>query len=154
MPAELRRNVQFIVVGVEPIEQRAGLTELIGELGIVENCTVFGYAPEEDIAPLLSGAEALAFCSLYEGFGLPILDAFRCETAVLTSNVSSMPEVAGEAAVYCDPSDSGSIATGMARLLRDADLRDLLVRRGRERVKQFTWEDTAKSIIRIFEKCL
>ncbi|MCZ6653728.1 MAG: glycosyltransferase family 1 protein, partial [Planctomycetota bacterium] len=73
---------------------------------------------------------------------------------VLTSKVSSMPEVAGEAAVYCDPSDCGSIAEGMTRLLRDADLRDLLVRRGRERVQQFTWEGTAETICRIFEKCL
>ncbi len=154
LPADLRREVQFVLVGVEPIEQRAGLAELVGELGIAQNCAVFGFAPEEDIAPLLSGAEALAFCSLYEGFGLPILDAFRCETAVLTSNVSSMPEVAGEAAVYCDPGDCSSIAEGMTRLLRDADLRDLLVRRGRERVQQFTWEGTAETICRIFEKCL
>ncbi|MCZ6654630.1 MAG: glycosyltransferase family 1 protein, partial [Planctomycetota bacterium] len=128
LPAEVRRAVQFVLIGVEPIAQRGGLTELIGELKIAGNCAVFGFAPEEDIAPLLSGADALAFCSLYEGFGLPILDAFRCETAVLTSKVSSMPEVAGEAAVYCDPSDCGSIAEGMTRLLRDADLRDLLVR--------------------------
>ncbi len=154
LPAELRCEVRFVFVGVEPIEQRAGLTELIGELGIVESCAVFGFVPEGDIAPLLSGADALAFCSLYEGFGLPILDAFRCETAVLTSNVSSMPEVAGEAAVYCDPGDCRSIAEGMTRLLRDADLRDLLVRRGRERVQQFTWEGTAETICRIFEKCL
>ena len=154
LPAELRGDVQFVLVGVEPIEQRAELTELIGELGIADNCAVFGFAPEEDIAPLLSGAEALAFCSLYEGFGLPILDAFRCETAVLTSNVSSMPEVAGEAAVYCDPGDCSSIADGMTRLLRDRELRDLLVERGRKRVRQFTWEGTAETICGIFEKCL
>ncbi len=154
VPAELRREVQFVLVGVEPIEQRAALTELIGELGIDQDCAVFGFAPEEDIAPLLSGADALAFCSLYEGFGLPILDAFRCETAVLTSNVSSMPEVAGDAAVYCDPSDCDSIAEGMTRLLGDADLRDLLVRRGRERAQRFTWESTAESICRIFDRCL
>ena len=154
MPAELRCEVQFVLVGVEPIKQRAELTKLIGELGIAENCAVFGFAPEEDIAPLLSGADALAFCSLYEGFGLPILDAFRCETAVLTSNVSSMPEVAGEAVVYCDPGDCSSIAEGMTRLLRDADLRDLLVRRGRERVQRFTWEGPAETICRILEKRL
>ncbi|MCH8852177.1 MAG: glycosyltransferase family 4 protein [Planctomycetes bacterium] len=154
LPADLRREVRFVLVGVEPNEQRTALAELIGELRIAENCAVFGFAPEEDIAPLLSGAEALAFCSLYEGFGLPILDAFRCETAVLTSNVSSMPEVAGEAAVYCDPGDCSSIADGMTRLLRDRDLRDLLVERGRKRVRQFTWEGTAETICGIFEKCL
>jgi glycosyltransferase involved in cell wall biosynthesis len=154
VPAELRRDVQFILVGVEPAEQRASLNDLIRDQGIAGRCAVFGFVPEDHVAPLLSGAEALAFCSLYEGFGLPILDAFRCETAVLTSNVSSMPEVAGEAAVYCDPGDCRSIAEGMTRLLRDADLRDLLVKRGRERVPRYTWEGTAESICRIFEKCL
>ncbi len=150
----LRREVQFVLVGVEPAEQRGRLAKLIGDLGLAGRCEVFGFAPEQDIAPLLSGAEFLAFCSLYEGFGLPILDAFCCQTAVLTSRVSSMPEVAGEAAVYCDPANAESIAEGMTRILSDAALRERLVEQGQVRRKQFTWERTAQTICGIFEKCL
>ena len=142
------------MVGVEPSEQRAGLTALIRKLGISGQCAVFGFVPEEDVAPLLSGAEALAFCSLYEGFGLPILDAFRCETAVLTSNVSSMPEVAGDAAVYCDPASPEDMAEAMTEVLSDAKLREQMTQKGLARVRQFTWHRTAEAICRIFEKCL
>ncbi len=150
----VRLEVQFLVVGVEPQSQRDHLRELIDRLDLSGRCMVQGFVPQEDVSPLLSGAEALAFCSLYEGFGLPILDAFRCETPVLTSNVSSMPEVAGEAAVYCDPHDPADIAAGMSRILSDVALRDELVRGGTERVGEFTWMRSAEAICRTFEKCL
>lgn len=150
----LRRDVQFIVIGVEPADQRAWLMTLIEELGLLGRCMIFGFAPEEDVPALLSGAEALAFCSLYEGFGLPILDAFCCRTPVLTSGVSSMPEVAGDAAVYCNPNDPDSIANGMHRILSDEALRQSLIEKGPERAKQFTWPRTAEAICGVFEKCL
>ena len=151
---QLKRDVRFVLVGVEPSEQRSQLSRLIADLDLIDRCEVFGFAPEQDIAPLLSGADVLAFCSLYEGFGLPILDAFSCETAVLTSNVSSMPEVAGEAAVYCDPTCPERMAEAMTKILSDGKLREQLTQKGLARVGQFTWPRTAEAICQIFEKCL
>ncbi len=151
---DLRSQVQFVLIGVEPAEQRTRLSVLIDALGLAGQCDVFAFAAETDIAPLLSGADALAFCSLYEGFGLPILDAFRCGTAVLTSDVSSMPEVGGDAALYCDPACPESMAAGMTRILARRELREDLVERGRKRLERFTWEKTAQAICGTFEKCL
>ncbi|MCG3137218.1 MAG: D-inositol-3-phosphate glycosyltransferase [Phycisphaerae bacterium] len=154
VPESIRRDVQLLLIGVEPAEQRQQLEQLTENLGIAAQCRVQGFAPEEDIPALLSGAELLAFCSLYEGFGLPILDAFCCETPVLTSSLSSMPEVAGDAAEYCDPHQPASIAAGMMRLLTEPARRAELVKLGRERIKRYTWQRSAETVGRVFERCL
>jgi glycosyltransferase involved in cell wall biosynthesis len=103
-----------------------------------------GYVSEEDKVALLSGAAALVYPSLYEGFGLPVLEAMACRTPVLTSDVGALPEVAGEAALLVPPTDVEAIAVGMDRLLRDAPLRDRLVQAGAARVGAFRWEDAAR----------
>ncbi len=154
LPIDVRRSAMFLIVGVEQDTEQKRLQRLLQEVRIEDRCRIVGFVPEPDVAPLLSGAVGLAYCSLYEGFGLPILDAFRCETPVLTSNVSSMPETAGEAAIYCDPGDPQSIAEGMKRLLGDEKLRKELVRRGIERVRQYSWERTARDMADVFEKCV
>jgi len=154
LPESLSRAVQFVLIGVEPAGQRERLARLVQDQGLADRCLVFGFAPEKDVAPLLSGADLLAFCSLYEGFGLPILDAFRCGTAVLTAERSSMPEVAGAAAVYCDPSDPQSIAAGMNRMLSDDRLRAQLARSGLQRLQLFTWERTASQMCGVFQECI
>ncbi len=151
---ELRRRFAFVIIGVEPAARRAQLTALIEALGVADGCRLHGFVPEADVPALLCAAEVLAFCSLYEGFGLPILDAFRCETAVLTSRVSSMPEVAGDAAVYCDPSEPASIAAGLSRLLSEPQLGRECVRRGRERLQQYSWRRTAETMVDVFEECV
>jgi glycosyltransferase involved in cell wall biosynthesis len=104
-----------------------------------------GYVSEEDKVALLGGAEALVYPSLYEGFGLPVLEAMACGTPVVTSDVSSLPEVAGEAAVLVDPNDPGAIASGVGKLLTDSALRERLRRAGLERAARFSWEDTARA---------
>ena len=93
---------------------------------------------------LLTGATLLAYPSLYEGFGFPVLEAFAAGIPVLTSNVSSLPEVAGDAAVLVDPRDEDAIAAGLAQLLADDDLRALLSAAGLARAASFTWEATAQ----------
>jgi glycosyltransferase involved in cell wall biosynthesis len=105
---------------------------------------VTGYVPDRHKAVLLSGATAFVYPSLYEGFGLPVLEAMACGTPVLTSNVSAMPEVAGDAALLVDPYDVTAIAGGMTALIDDDDLRDRLRRSGLERARAFTWEETAR----------
>jgi glycosyltransferase involved in cell wall biosynthesis len=103
-----------------------------------------GYVSEPDKVALLSGAEAFLYPSLYEGFGLPVLEAMACGTPVVTSDVSSLPEVGGDAAVLVDPADPEAIAAGIDRVLSDRDLRERLQSAGLERAGQLTWEETAR----------
>ena len=103
-----------------------------------------GYVPEADKRALLAGAQVLAYPSLYEGFGFPVLEGFAAGVPVLTSNASSLPEVAGDAALLVDPHDPGQIADALARLLEDEGLREGLRRAGAERVHAFTWEASAR----------
>lgn len=104
-----------------------------------------GYVSDAQRDALLAGATLLAYPSLYEGFGFPVLEAFAAGVPVLTSNSSSLPEVAGDAALLIEPTDEEQIAAGLARLLDDAELRDRLRQAGRNRVSSFTWEACARS---------
>jgi glycosyltransferase involved in cell wall biosynthesis len=105
---------------------------------------ITGYVTEKEKVSLLGGSEALVYPSLYEGFGLPVLEAMACGAPVLTSNVSALPEVAGDAAMLVDPTDSAAIEDGMERLIRDDGLRARLRTAGRERALGFDWAATAR----------
>lgn len=121
---------------------------LVAELGLEGKVKLLGFVPDEDLPALYRGAIFFAYPSLYEGFGLPALEAMRMGTPVLTSKSSSLPEVCGEAALYCDPKDQDSIMTGMERLLADAALRQTLSEQGRARVMQFSYESFTRSILK------
>ncbi len=108
------------------------------------------YIKDDELSALYGGAVFLAFPSLLEGFGLPILEAMSVGCPVLTSNVSSMPEVGGEAALYVDPYEVDSIADGLVRLVGDSTLRAKLSTAGHERVKIFTWDKTARQMIEAY----
>ena len=151
--ADLRRDVQVILVGCEPQRYRDELTTDAERLGIVDHVRILDFVPLADLPALLRGSCGLLMPSRCEGFGLPILDAFACGVPVLTSDRSSMPEVAGEAAVYCDPDDSRSIGTGIEQLL-DPAAANRLVNAGKERLSQFTWENTAQAMCAVYEQCL
>ena len=110
--------------------------------------------PLEEVETLLACADGLVFASLYEGFGLPIVEAFACGTAVITSNNSSMPEVAGDAGLYVDPYRVESIAEAIARLCCESDLRQELVANGFERCKQFSWRKSAEKTLSVYNKLL
>lgn len=139
--SQYRKTWQLVVVGLDE-KTMLRTRRQVENLGITTNVNLNGFVPEEDIASLLSGAEILAFPSLSEGFGLPILDAFVAQTAVLTSDVTSLPEVAGDAAILVNPEDSVSIANGLSRLIKDRCLRNDLVQAGLRRVTQYTWHAT------------
>ena len=102
-----------------------------------------GYVTDEQKRGLLAGATTLAYPSLYEGFGFPVLEGFAAGVPVLTSTAASLPEVAGDAAISVEPDDVGAIEDGLARLFRDAELRERLVAAGRARLPMFTWEGSA-----------
>jgi glycosyltransferase involved in cell wall biosynthesis len=111
-----------------------------------------GYLHHQDRVALYTGAEALVFPSRYEGFGLPVLEAMSCGTPVLTSNVSALPEVAGDAAVLVDPLDESAIADAIRRILEDRTLRDRLRDAGRARAAAFTWEETARRTAEVLHR--
>ncbi len=115
------------------------------------NIRIAGQVPIEELPAFYSGAEALVYPSFYEGYGLPILESFACETPVVTSNLSSMPEVAGGAAVLVDPYDINSIADGIVRALRG---RKGLIEKGLNRVKQFSWEETANKTLAVYNEAI
>ncbi len=103
-----------------------------------------GYVAPEEKQALYRAASVFVYPSLYEGFGFPVLEAFQAETPVITSNRSSLPEVAGSAAYLVDPYDAQEIAAGMERLGHDEAMRKWFVKKGRERVKDFSWDMAAK----------
>ena len=119
---------------------------------ISEKIILTGFIEENDKAALLSGATAVLYPSLYEGFGFPVLEAQACGTAVLTAITSSLPEVAGEAALLVDPLDTTAITQGMQTLVYDEALRQKLVQRGLENVRQFSWKETAVQLLHTLEK--
>ena len=102
--------------------------------------------------PLMCGALAFVFPSIYEGFGMPPLEAMACGVPVLTTGEASLPEVTGDCAVICDAYSPKSIAEGLYRLCRDEKLRLELSRRGLERAKQFTWERSAEVLHKIYKE--
>ncbi len=135
-----------LVLAGKPGWHVAPLRRLMAREGLGERVRMPGYVPEEDLPALLSGAEVFAFPSLFEGFGFPVLEAQACGTPVLTSTASSLPEVAGDAALLVDPFDVGAIAAGLRALLDDADLRRRLVERGFANVQRFTWDRAARQV--------
>lgn len=111
-----------------------------------------GFVPDEDVPALYSAASLFVFPTLYEGFGIPVIEAQRCMTPVLTGNVSALPDTAGEGAAYADPYDTQSICEGMRAVLEDGEYAQRLVRLGLENAKRFSWDKSARLLREIIEK--
>jgi glycosyltransferase involved in cell wall biosynthesis len=120
--------------------------------GVDRQVIFAGFVPDEHLFPLYAGAEALVFPSRYEGFGLPPLEAFACGTPVIASNASSIPEVLGDAAVLLDPLDAEGFAEAIRRVRSDPETRRALVARGHERLKLYSWTETARKTVDIFRR--
>ena len=110
-----------------------------------------GYVPDEDMPALYSAADLFVFPSLYEGFGIPVLEAQACGTPVLTSNGSALPEVGGEGAVFVDSYDIDDISGGMLRVLQSPRLAASLREKGLQNVQRFSWEASARRLDEIVE---
>lgn len=128
--------------------RRGELSRVLRDESALERIHLTGFVEDEDLPALLTMADLLAYPALYEGFGLPVLEAMACGTPVLTSSVSSLPEAAGGAAVLVDPRSTGALAEGLLKLASDRNLRADLSRRGLERVGRLSWEDTADAVLR------
>ncbi|NEU10236.1 glycosyltransferase family 4 protein [Flavihumibacter sp. R14] len=123
------------------------IDNLIAELGLTQEVVLCGFVPDAELPMLYRQACLVAFPSLHEGFGLPIIEGFASEVPVLTSNVCSMPEIAGNAALIADPYNTTDIAEKLEQLIFDPILRRQLIAEGVERVKEFTWDRCAKQIV-------
>ncbi|MCS7179243.1 MAG: glycosyltransferase family 1 protein [Anaerolineae bacterium] len=126
----------------------------VRRLGLEKRVLFPGYIPAEDRAPLLSGARAFVFPSLYEGFGLPVLEAQACGCPVICSSTSSLPEVAGDGALLVPPDDVAALADAMARLEADPDLRRELIERGLANLRRFSWERCARTVLQVMDTLL
>jgi glycosyltransferase involved in cell wall biosynthesis len=111
-----------------------------------------GHVSGSDRWPLYHRATAFVHPSLYEGFGMFLLEAFECEVAAAVSNISSLPEVGGDAALYFDPHSKTEIKTQLLRLLENEALRQELIARGKERLKNYSWQKCAESTLSLFEQ--
>ncbi len=124
----------------------------VRELGLDDQVVVTGQIREQDKAPLYSGATVYLFPSLYEGFGIPVLEAMACGAAVITSKITALPEVAGDAARLVDPYKVEDIATAIAELLEDASLRDELRERALARAREFSWSRVAQQTLEVYKQ--
>jgi glycosyltransferase involved in cell wall biosynthesis len=155
LPEPLRREYQLVIAGRyarlgHPLYPDP--RETVRRLGLDANVVFTGQIREQDKAPLFSAATVFAFPSLYEGFGMPVLEAMACGTPVVTSNVSALPEVAGDAGLLVDPYDTQAISAALAELLESQARRDEMARRGLERARRFTWPQVAEQTVRVYKQ--
>lgn len=161
---DYRKNVAALIRAFGEISDPSGVLLVIagtlGPLGkelreavkgtpAAERIRWLGYVPESDLPALYAGSLALVCPSLYEGFGLPVLEAMSCGAPVLTSPLSSLPEVAGDAALYVDPRSPAELAAALRRLAAEPELRAELRERGLERAQRFSWTDTAERVLEV-----
>ena len=146
-------HLKLILIGDE-ISKYTALRRAVHKHQLHNYVRFLGYLPEETLAVMYRLAGVFVFPSLYEGFGLPPLEAMASGTPVVTSNVSSLPEVAGDAAVLVDPYNAEAIADGIYRVLTDNNLRSDLRRRGPERARQFSWESSVRRVREIYGQVL
>ncbi len=148
-----RKNLAKIIRGFELSREGERQLVITGSkpvgIGETRGVKYLGYVSDSDLVRLYSGARTLVYATLYEGFGLPILQAMACGCPVVTSNVSSMPEVAGGAAVLVNPNEPDEIAGGIKRVLKE---REVWVKKGSARVKDFNWEKVARETMAVYEE--
>ncbi len=133
-------------------EYRRETMRKLDSLGLTGDVIFVEYITELDLACYYSSAALMAYPSLYEGFGFPLLEAMACGCPVVTSNTSSLPEVVGEAGIMVNPYDTDGLAQAMRRVLTDDKLRDDMVRKGLEQAKRFSWEKAAEQTLEVYNK--
>ena len=127
------------------------LNKISLRLGIADQLVNIGYIPDEELSVIYSSSTLFIFPSLYEGFGLPPLEAMACGTPVISSNTSSLVEVVGDAGILVNPRDTDRLAIEMHHLIINSNVREALIKKGLERVKRFTWERAAQETLQVYE---
>lgn len=130
------------------------IEEVLKQIKSRDEIIFCGHLQQDELSSLLGAAEALVFVPFFEGFGVPVIEAFSVQTPVITSNITSLPEVAGEAAILVDPHDSSAIAAAMRKVTSDPVLRRGLIEKGVEQLRKFNWDDSAIALWDSLERCL
>jgi glycosyltransferase involved in cell wall biosynthesis len=149
-------NIKLVVVGKMNGEGRSGwmfdeILKLPKELGIENKIIFTGFVPDEEANLLMNGATAFILPSLYEGFGIPVVEAMACGIPVIVSDVSSLPEVVGKAGLLVNPKSADQIEQAIRTISTDQKLHDKLSKQGLERAKKFSWKKMAKEVIDVFK---
>ncbi|HOX07936.1 MAG TPA: glycosyltransferase [Planctomycetota bacterium] len=150
LPKELRKDVKLVGAGAWPPE--VDLPKMVRATKLGKDAILTGQVPTEDLFAVYAGAELFCFPSLHEGFGLPVLEAMASGVPVVCSNVTSLPEVAGDAAVLLDPKDAEAWARAISELLGSPEKRAEMAKRGKERAAEFHWEKTAKRTLEVIRE--
>ena len=146
-------DLRLVFVGGRCLQDQ-GLADLARDLSVTESVRDLGRIGDEEVLGTYNAAEMLVFPSQYEGFGFPILEAMACGIPTVVSSGGSIPEVAGDASIICDPGEPDSFAEAIGILLTDTARRARLISLGRERIKQFTWHETARRTLKVYEEVL
>jgi len=144
---------ELVLTGT-PSSKFKGVAERIGKYGLEQKVRFIGGTTDDELVGLYNGASVFVFPSLYEGFGLPPLEAMACGTPVIASNRSSVPEVVGDAAVIVNPLDVGALADAIVEVVTDEDKRSSLVERGHRRVNDFSLEQFARETLDVYKQVL
>jgi glycosyltransferase involved in cell wall biosynthesis len=148
---ELKSKPRLVIAGAD-----SGLCNdvfaLPASLGLSRSVSFIGPVSDEELPLLYAGASVFLFPSLHEGFGLPVLEAMACGTPVVTSNVTSLPEIAGDAAVVIDPANTRELSDAMMRVLTHESLAEELREKGLDRASRFTWEETARQTLQVYKR--
>ena len=153
--AQLRRDKRFthrLVIGGGKGWLTEGIFEAAEASGFRSEIVLTGFVADADLPTLYSAADVFVLPSLYEGFGIPVLEAMACGTPVVCTNNSSLPEAAGDAALLVDALDEAGLAAAIQRLVEDATLRSQLQQRGLEQARRFSWDAAARTLLRTYER--
>lgn len=148
---KLTTDIPLVMVGWHAWGSKDWLEEA-KRTGLSARIKILGHVPDEDLAAIYNGATALVYPSLYEGFGLPILEAMSCGCPVVSSNVASMPEVAGDAALLINPLDSDELTAAIDKVTTDSNLRADLINLGYRQAQKFNWKQTAENTLAVYKK--
>lgn len=146
-------DLKLVMTG-QPVPAYSPVLKEAERLGVIDHIIFPGFVPHDVLPAVYAGAAAFVFPSLYEGFGLPPLEAAACGVPVVTSNVSSMPEVMGQAAEYVNPEDAADIARGIIRVLADKPYAQRLVQAGKGRTVDFSWKTCAEETMKLYDSVL
>ena len=148
-----RTNMKLVIAG-RPAWKYDEVEQMRATMPFKEDVKWVGYMNVDELSKVIGGAYALVYASLFEGFGIPILEALQCDVPAIVSNTSSMPEVAGDAALLVDPSDPEDIADKMHQIYKDEALRNKLIVNAREQIKKFDWNKSAERLWDSMMKCI
>jgi len=151
LPEDVRTRLPLVIAGGQGWKNE-DVFAAVRRPGLEGRVRFLGYIPEEERAPLMREADVFVLPSLYEGFGMPVLEAMACGTPVVTSDRGALPEVGGDAVVYVDPLRPESIAGGILSVLENEDLRRRLSAKGRDRARSFQWAQSAQGLADVFRE--